>query len=216
MAPTCDAFFGKIFAHLAGAMAVSAASAQYIDMGDIFNFKNIWISLIINIIILILLLYLVFITPVGSIMKYGAFALFALWIGQILKPVVDKLEDKNLLIRVFSLTSIVFFTMMALGFYDKQSLLGFGPYLFAALIGLIIGEILLYIFGENKKFVFRVFDIFAVGLFVIFTAYDMQLLKEYKKSCISMRGGPDYPVHSLGLYLDFMNLFSNIGDLMSD
>ena len=216
MAPSCDAFFGKVFAHLAGAMAVSAASAEYIDMGDILKTGNFWVDFFINLIILIGLLLAVQMTPTGSALKYIAFAAFALYFGQVFKPIVEKLKDRQLLTRVLTMTTGVFVGMMALGFYDKQSLLGFGRYLLAGLIGLIIGQVLVMLFVDEKKGAFRVLDSVAVLLFAVLTAYDIQVLKEVKKVCKYIRGGPDYPSASVGLYLDFLNLFSNIGDLASD
>ena len=114
------------------------------------------------------------------------------------------------------MTTGVFVAMMVLGFYDKQSLLGFGPYLLAGLVGLIIGQVVVMLFVDEKKGAFRVLDSVAVLLFAVLTAYDIQVLKEVKKMCKYIRGGPDYPSASVGLYLDFLNLFSNIADLSSD
>lgn len=216
MAPTCDAFFGKVFAHLAGAMAVSAASAEYIDMGDFLKTGKVWIDFFINLAILIGLLFAVQMTPTGSALKYIAFAAFAVYFGQVFKPLVEKLKDRQLLTRVLTMTTGVFVAMMALGFYDKQSLLGFGPYLLAGLVGLIIGQLVVMFFVDEKKGAFRVLDSVAVLLFAVLTAFDIQVLKQVKGVCKSIRGGPDYPAASVGLYLDFLNLFSNISDLSSE
>lgn len=216
MAPTCDAFFGKIFAHLAGAMAVSAASAEYINMGDFLKTGKVWIDILINLAILLGLLFAVQATPTGSALKYIAFAAFAVYFGQVFKPLVEKLKDKRLLTRVLAMTTGVFVGMMALGFYDNQSLLGFGPYLLAGLVGLIIGQLIVAFFVDEKKGAFRVLDTVAVVLFAVLTAFDIQVLKQVKSVCRSIRSGPDYPAHSVGLYLDFINLFSNIADLSSE
>lgn len=230
MAPTCDAFFGKIFAHLAGAMAVSAVSAEYVDIGSMFKTGKLWLDILINLGILFALLYAVQATPTGSALKYIAFAAFAFYFGQTFKPLVEKLKDRGckatedvshcdnqkLLTRVLAMTTGVFLGMMALGFYDKQSLLGFGPYLLAGLVGLIIAQLIVIFFVDEKKGAFRVLDSLAVLLFAVLTAFDIQVLKQVKMTCRSIRGGPDYPAHSVGLYLDFLNLFSNIGDLASE
>lgn len=216
MSPSCDFFFGKVFAHLGGAMAVSAASATYIDMGDFLKTGSFWIDILIYFAILFGLLFAVQMTPTGSALKYIAFAAFALFFGQVFKPLVEKLKDKQLLTRVLTMTTAVFFAMMALGFYDKQSLLGFGPYLLAGLLGLIIGQVIVLFFVDEKKGALRVLDSVAVLLFSVLTAYDIQVLKQVKTACRSIRGGPDYPAASVGLYLDFLNLFSNIADLTSE
>jgi FtsH-binding integral membrane protein len=216
MAPTCDAFFGKIFAHLAGAMAVSAASAEYVDIGPKLMTGKLWLDFFINLGILLGLLYAVQKTPTGSALKYIAFAAFAFYFGQVFKPLVEKLKDKKLLTRVLAMATGVFVGMMVLGFYDNQSLLGFGPYLLAGLLGFIVTQLIVMFFVDEKKGAFRVLDSLAVILFAVLTAFDIQVLKQVKSVCRSVRGGPDYPAHSVGLYLDFVNLFSNIADLTSD
>jgi FtsH-binding integral membrane protein len=54
-----------------------------------------------------------------------------------------------------------------------------------------------------------VFSWVATILFSAFTAYDTQRLKEDARSSKA----PDYINSSLGLYLDFLNLFESIGSL---
>lgn len=216
MAPQCNAFFAKTFAHMAGAMAVSAASATYSDVGDIVKTNAVWKDFLINLIIVFVLLYAVILTPVGSVYKYVAFIAFAFFLGQVAKPLVRKLDQKDILARVFLLTSAILVGMMTLGFYDNQSILGLGPYLIAGLLGLIIGEVVVYFFVDDKKSAFRIMDMLGAALFSVFAAYDVQVLKVIKTSCGKIKGGPDYPAYSLNLFLDALNLFSNLGDLASD
>ena len=56
----------------------------------------------------------------------------------------------------------------------------------------------------------------GAALFSVLAAYDIQVLKEIKIVCGKIRSGPDYPAYSLNLFLDALNLFSNIGGLNSD
>jgi FtsH-binding integral membrane protein len=99
-----------------------------------------------------------------------------------------------------------------------MNLLGFGPYLFAGLIGLIVAQLLLYAFGssEEKREGFQFIRFFAIALFAAYTAYDVQVLREKASLCRTiqkkLKRDPDYPAESLGLYLDFINLFVNIGN----
>ena len=217
MALSCNAYFGKVFAHLAGAMAVAAASAETVNITtDMLKGMSPFAVNIINAIITFLLLFGVMLLPPGSPLKYIAFAGFAVMIGQIIQPLVKDLVEKGSLTRILSLTTGVFVGMMALGFYDKQNLLGFGPFLLAGLIGLIIAQIAVYIFAspEQKEKAVNVFGIIGVGLFAVFTAYDVQLLKRSAKWCRKFKKAgfsPDYPRASLGLFLDFVNLFGAMG-----
>lgn len=214
----CKYYFGKVFAHLAGALAVSAASAEYSNLGaKLLPQSSILIKVVVNIIISIGLLYGVYLTQPGGIPKYAFFIAFAFWIGQTLKPYVERLEDKGTLTRVLTLTTGVFAAMTALGFYDSGNFLGLGPYLIAGLVGLIIAQILVLLLGtpEEKKKGIQWLNLFGVALFSLFTAYDIQVLKVKAKLCSSRKNSPfqpDYPVASLGIYLDFINLFVRMDD----
>lgn len=216
--PSCDNYFGKIFAHLGGALAISALSAEYSDVGNtLLEGQSVLVKFVIQLIVSFVLLFAIFTTAPGSPLKYVVFIAFAFVFGQVLKPYWDALGQKGDLTRVLTTTTGVFVGMMAVGFYDNQNLLGFGPYLGAGLLGMILAEFLVLALGtpEEKKAAFNMFRVFGVGLFAVFTAYDVQVIKA-KKSVCGIRVGkkklaPDYPRDSLGLYLDFLNLFTHMG-----
>jgi len=211
MAP-CDYYFGKIFLHLAGAIGISAASAEYVNIGDsIYSPFPTIVKFIFNLVVIVALLYGVYTTRPRSIQKYLLFAALAFWFGQVLQPYVQYLEDSGKLTNVFLLTLGVFVGMMAIGFYDKDHLLGLGPYLVAAVGGLILAQIILLVVGGP----FRIIQFFAVALFSLFTAYDVQVLRRNQANCVNpLRDrrdpAPDYPKESIGLYFDFLNIFQNM------
>ena len=215
--PSCKYFFGKVFAHLAGALAVSAASAEYSNLNEqLLGGTSLLINSLLSFAILIGLLFGTQMTKPGSIPKYAFFIAFAFWIGQTLKPYVAHLQDKGTLSRVLTLTTGVFVAMTALGFYDSGNFLGLGPYLLAGLIGLIIAQVLVLLLGtpEEKRKGIQWLNLIGVGLFSLFTAYDIQVLRVNAKLCRTGKNSPfqpDYPVESLGIYLDFINLFVDMG-----
>jgi len=218
--PSCNNYFGKVFAHLAAALAISAVSAETSNIGaTLYGNSSVLLKTIGNLVILFGLLYGIHATKPGSVPKYVLFGAFAFWFGQVIQPYVNRLQDKETLTRVLILTTGVFVGMMALGFYDSMNLLGFGPYLLAGLLGLIAARLLLMALGtpEEKRLGFKALSFFGVALFAVFTAYDVQVLRGGAKACRSMQKklkmDPDYPVESLGLYLDFINLFQNVGGL---
>ena len=213
----CDNYFGKVFAHLSAALAVAAASAEYSDLGaNWLGRQTPLISFLANIAVAIGLIVAIHMTTPGSPFKYVAFGAFAYWLGQTVKPYTERLKDKKTLTRVLVLTTGVFLGMMALGFYDKQNLLGFGPFLFAGLLGLILAQLLVVALATpaERATAFEVLRFLGIALFAVFTAFDVQKLKESAKFCKKLlRKGvaPDYPAESLGLFLDFINLFTRIG-----
>jgi len=217
--PSCDYYFGKVFAHLAAALAVSAISAGTSNIGaTMYGDASKLLKVLGNMVILIGTAYGIYATKPGGIPKYALFLFFAFWVGQVMKPYVLQLQDKGTLTRVLILTTGVFVGMMALGFYDSMNLLGFGPYLGAGLLGMIVAQLLLLAFGtpEEKQKGLKWLNLFGVALFAVFTAYDVQVLRAGAGSCRTaqkkLRVDPDYPVESLGLYLDFINLFARLGD----
>ena len=218
--PSCNNYFGKLFAHLAAALAVSAVSAETSNIGvTMYGNSSVLVKTLGNLAILIGLIFAMYATKPGSVPKYIIFGAFAFWMGQVIKPYVVHLQDKGTLTRVLILTTGVFVGMMALGFYDSMNLLGFGPYLMAGLAGLIVAQLFLLALGTpaEKKAGFKLLNFFGVALFAAFTAYDVQVLRAGAKVCRTMQKkfkmDPDYPTESLGLYLDFINLFQGVGGL---
>lgn len=199
-------------------MALAAVSAETLTLEEQLERAtgSKLISLLLNFGIAIALMVAIFKTAPGSPQKYAFFAAFALWTGQILKPLVDKLQARATLGRILAMTAGVFLGMMAIGFYDRQNLLGFGPYLFAGLIGLIIVQLIIYFTAspDEKKTALNWLRLFGIALFAVYTAYDVQVVKAGAAGCRKERAAgraPDYPVESLGLFLDFVNLFSRMG-----
>ena len=96
MPASCKYYFGKVFAHLAAALAVSAASAEYSNLGaQLLGNSSLLIKTVVNIAVAIGLLFGLQMTAPGSLFKYPLFIAFAFWMGQALKPYVERLEDKG-------------------------------------------------------------------------------------------------------------------------
>lgn len=215
--PSCENFFGKTFAHLAAALAISAVSAETSNLGvTMYGGASQLVQFLGNLAILFGLMYGVrFWTAPGGIPKYAFFVAFAFWVGQLIKPYIAELKDESALTQTLIMTTGVFVGMMALGFYDSMNLLGFGPYLVAGLIGLIIARVAVHALGtpEEKAKGVPWLNTIGVALFAVFTAYHIQVLRVFAKRCKTLKKAkiePDYPAQSLNLYLDFINIFLNM------
>ena len=148
-------------------------------------------------------------------LKYVVATLFCALLGQSMSILVARLKQQDLLANTLIGTLGVFAAMSAVGFYDNQNLLGFGPYLLAALVGLLIARFVAFFMAPNStaaKTANTAFSWIGAILFAGYTAYDTQRLKEDARSSKS----PDYINSSLGLYLDFLNLFEAVGSLSSE
>jgi FtsH-binding integral membrane protein len=137
--------------------------------------------------------------------------------GQFIKPLIKTLEHNRRLVRILSMTVGLFIGMMLLGWYDDHNLLGLQPYLFAGLLGLIIVDIIWFFVSspEESNMLKYLIDAFGVSLFSIYIAYHTQKIKENARMCqiLYNRGvQPDYPVVSVTLFLDVLNLFTSLGN----
>jgi FtsH-binding integral membrane protein len=186
-------FIGITYLHLTGALALTAVSSEYpITISPV--------AMIIESLAIIALIFLIIPARPGPY-KYFLFAAFAILIGQTLSPLVDKYQAKGTLREVLFSVAGIFLAMTAVGFLDNQNILGFGSYLFAALLGLIVARVIL-LFTDPKTSANNLVNWFASVLFAIYVAYDTQLLKE------KQRKPYDYVNSSMGLFLDIINIFS--------
>jgi FtsH-binding integral membrane protein len=217
MATTCNYFIAKTFAHTAVGVGIAAVSA---DNPVLFNALEDslqspgWAALLVFIASFALIWFIPGMSS-NTPLKYVAAISFAYLIGQLSGPLVETLYEQNILARTLFLATGIFVGMVAVGIYDKNNLLGFGPYLFGALIGLIVAQLIIIILVDTrtieKEQYFegrKLLSFFGVGLFSLFAAYDTQVVKVHARQC-KKRG--DYINESLGLFLDFVNLFQYLG-----
>ena len=200
------------YLHLAGALGVTAVSAEW-PLAQ----SHTWAHLGFVALSFLFLFGLLWSSP--GPLKYVLFALFSVTLGQMLGPLVEHLKDKGILRQVLLMVGGVFVGMTALAFYDRGSFLGFGPYLMAGLIGLIVAHIIGFVLGltgavtaETFHNMSQVLAWIGTVIFTVFVAYDTQVLRSRAGR---KQKNPDYIEASLSLYLDIINLFSNIGNLNS-
>jgi FtsH-binding integral membrane protein len=193
-------FIGLTYLHLFGALIITAISAEN-------RLTDSPIVVIIEMVSIFALIFMMGFTAPGPL-KYLMFAAFCYLFGQILASYVERLKAKGSLREVLASVAGIFLAMTIVGFVDNQNFLGFGGYLFAALIGLILARIALLIANLsspdaiNFKNVNTLINWFATVLFAIFVAYDTQRLKDKQ-----VQKSKNYVNSSLGLFLDIINLF---------
>jgi FtsH-binding integral membrane protein len=164
---------------------------------------------VVGVILQFVLLFLILASKPGPY-KYFLFFLFCVLIGQTIAPIVQQAKARGVLREVLASVGGIFLAMTIVGFVDNQNFLGFGGYLLAALIGLIVARIGLIIakLGDPDSTDFSkantALNWFATVLFAIFIAYDTQRLKVSKDK--------NYVNSSLGLFLDIINLFNSQAD----
>ena len=211
----CDHYYGKVFAHLAGGMGITALSAEYSNIGlKLVPGSPIASAFVLFGISIALIFGMNFVKP-GGIMIYILYAALAFALGQTIKPMVQRVEKNGQLVHILTLVTGLFVGMMAIGFYDNQHILGFGPYLLVALLGLIVAEVVWFFVStpEQYKQSQSYSALFGIILFSFFTVYHTQVIKQRAQSCrAEVRRGndPNYPVYSLLFLLDYINLFTDM------
>ena len=203
--PGCPYFIANTFGHLLLALLFTGVSAENPIIADIHKKPLTNFGLFIS---TMPLLYFIMVGANGPA-KYVAAIVFCLLLGQSLSGLATTLAMTGQLSSVLTNTAVVFCSMSLVGLLDNQNLLGFELYLGAALVALLLVYIgTLFIPAKERAelglnvWVSRI----VVLLFTFYVAFDVEVLKE--RALICKKGGADYVVESVNLYLDFLNLFS--------
>lgn len=156
---------------------------------------------------LCLLLVLAFV-PMPPILKLALFTLVSVVTGIVLIRVIQRYGDhtvRTALLGATSVFSAMFVFGLALAAMGID--IGFmGIYLFAALIGLVISQLLHYVInkGNQTSTVSRIITAVTLVIFSIFVVFDTNtiLLRDYP--------GNDFVMAALDYFLDFVNIFTSL------
>lgn len=118
------------------------------------------------------------------------------------------------IVQVFFITAATFLSMSLYGYTTKRDLSKFGSFLIMGVFGLIIAS-LVNIFMQNSMFAF-VISAIAVLVFTGLTAYDTQRIRDmYYYADKDQR--EKLAVHgALTLYLDFINIFISLLNILGN
>jgi FtsH-binding integral membrane protein len=117
--------------------------------------------------------------------------------------------------RVFFISAATFGALSLYGYTTKRDLSAMGSFLFMGLIGIIIAS-LVNIFLASTMMQF-IISVVGVLVFAGLTAYDTQKIKEmYDPMDDGTIAGRKAVMGALALYLDFINLFQMLLQLLGD
>ena len=135
-------------------------------------------------------------------LTYWAYAaLMGLWFAGIFL-----LFTTESIARVFFITAATFAAMSLYGYTTRRDLTGVGSFAFMGLIGLILASFVNVFIGSTQMQ--WLISIVGVVVFVAYTAYDTQAIKEmYWEGDGEVIAGKKAVIGALKLYLDFINLF---------
>lgn len=106
--------------------------------------------------------------------------------------------------NAFMGAAVLFATLSAYGYFTKKNLDSIGKYAFIALIAIIIVSLINIFVGSSA--LGMLISAIAIPIFLALTAYDTQNIREQIYDNV-----PDVEITgALTLYLDFINLFTNL------
>jgi uncharacterized protein len=171
------------------------------------------------------IMWLVILAPLGLVMlmsfginrlsfaaSQGIFWLYSALMGLSMSTIF-LLYTQTSIARVFFITAATFAGMSFYGYTTKRDLSQFGSFLFMGLIGIIIASVV-NMFGQWDALRFAI-SVIGVLVFTGLTAYDTQAIKEmYYEGDGYELAGKKAVMGALRLYLDFVNLFMMLIQLM--
>jgi FtsH-binding integral membrane protein len=117
--------------------------------------------------------------------------------------------------RVFFISAAAFGALSLYGYTTKRSLSAMGSFLFMGLIGLLIAMVVNVFLGSTMLQL--MISVVGVGIFAGLTAWDTQKIKEfYDPMDDGTVAGRKAVMGALSLYLDFINMFTFLLQLMGD
>lgn len=207
--------FRKTYAWMCGGLFISALVAYiFANVPALATFAvgNLWVPLVIFIACIGIIIYM---GKNLTSMKYETasilFIVYSAIMGMTLSTVflVYKLSS---IASVFLITGGVFGAFAAFGYLTKKDLSGWGNILFMGLIGLIIATVVGF-FIMNDVYALIV-NCLGVIIFVGLIAYDNQNMKKMARDYTGISTGNIAIWCALGLYLDFINLFLRLLELL--
>jgi FtsH-binding integral membrane protein len=116
--------------------------------------------------------------------------------------------------QVFFISAATFGATALYGYTTKRDLSSMGSFLMMGVIGLLIAGIV-NIFLQSSAMAFAI-SLIGVLIFVGFTAYDMQSIKEQYYEVDGEEREKAGVFGALNLYMDFVNIFINLLQLLGE
>lgn len=207
----------RIYNYMASGLALTGIVAYVAAMGGrdsfiahIYHTPVMWLVILAPLGLVMLLSY--GIGRLSAAAAQGLFWVYAGLMGLSLSTVFLVYTGESIA-RVFFITAGTFAAMSLYGYTTRRDLSQFGSFLFMGLIGIVIASLVnIFLASPGLSFVISVI---GVLVFTGLTAYDTQTIKEmYFEGDGYEIAGKKAVMGALRLYLDFVNLFMMLVQLM--
>lgn len=213
-APAINAAMGRVYFHMMCAVLTSML-VSYI-VGTTPELTKFFLTGVMHWVVLFAPLVFIFIVPVildsnpPAPVAIGTLHAFAGLMGLSLS-VIFVAYAMTSIFTAFMGAAVLFAVMSFYGYFTKRSLESMGQFLFVGLIAIIIASLINLFVGSTVMQM--VISAIAIVIFLGFTAYDTQQIRE----AVSVASDDSMTVEIMGaltLYLDFINLFVNLLQLI--
>jgi FtsH-binding integral membrane protein len=214
LAETFNAVMARVYLWMTlGLMLTTAVSFYVVTSPAImsFVFGSIWVLLGLFVVQIALVIALVRALP--KLSTGAALALFFAYaaLNGVTLSAILLAYDLGVVTMAFGVTAVVFVLLTIVGLTTKQDLTKWGPILFFALIGLILGTLVnMFLRSSTLDYIITYAGIL---IFMALIVYDTKHIKQMTYTAASQSGdvqaivGRISVLGALKLYLDFINLF---------
>ena len=214
LAETFNAVMARVYLWMTLGLVVTTAVSFYVVTNEAilsFVFGSVWVLLLLFVAQIGLVIALVRALPkLSTGAALGLFFAYAALNGVTLSAILLA-YDLGVVTMAFGVTAVIFILLTIVGLTTKQDLTKWGPILFFALIGLILGTLVnMFLRSSTLDYIITYAGILIfMGLIV----YDTKTIKQMTYQAASQSGdiqavvGRISVLGALKLYLDFINLF---------
>ncbi len=206
----------RVYNYMAGGLAVTGLVAYYGAASDVYaslaGTPWLWLVLLAPLAPVLLLSFRIERMSLGAAQL--CFWAYAALVGLSLSGIFIVYTGESVA-RVFFLSAATFGATSLYGYATRANLARLGPFLFMGLIGIVLA-LLVNVILQSSLLQLTV-SVIGVFLFVGFTAYDTQRIKQiYIEGEDASTASKKSILGALALYLDFLNLFLMLMRLMGN
>lgn len=212
-------FVRKVYGILSAQLLLTTAIAAPIAVGGrTLVAQNPWLPILSSVLLLVTMCSLCCCSSAMKVYPYNYLMLFGITVAMSLMTGLASAQYTwQSVVLAFAITSCVFLVLTALAAFTSIDFTGMGVYLYAGLASLFCFSMVLSILilcGVQVKAALMLYNLIGVVLFTFYIVYDTQLIlggKHKQQFAID-----DYAFAALNIYLDIINMFLYILELVGE
>ena len=210
--PSCDGYVTNVYLYVLLGLLIASFSVLFIAKR---RFPITSTKTLLCFAISMISLFALFMTdPRNVILNHAVWLVFILSLSVSVYVIWRHSEYRGIFTSTVVITFLLVAGLTALAYLRPELInLSWGSTLTVALLAGILAWIIPMLFSDIAEMTnyYKFLSGIFVFIFMMLILYDTKLLRVKAEHCIV----PDYPTDSLGLFLDVINLFSNITMLRS-